>query len=221
MQAKAARMPYIVLRRISDGSLRCQKAYGINLEPSALDIESIEGNPPFRRAIETRTPQVEDRVDQPYAQELLGNLHLDDLVKSFIVVPILVGDDVYGTLSFAVACPHSYTALEQHGLTMVANAVGVALANYENFHKAQARIFEEAKISAAITTVDVAQSARHEAKNLIQSSQEQLGVVRAQKVTPPKLRRLIAELTESISHKLFDVGQELDKIRAVTKAPDP
>ena len=217
--ADAARMPYIVLRRLSGESLRCYKTYGIDLDLGDLDIDSIASNPPFQRAVRQRVPQVETEVYQDYAQRLLRRLQLQDRVKSFIVVPILLGDDVYGTLSFAVACPHSYTTLEKHGLTMVANAVGVALANYENFHKAQERVFEEAKISTAITAVDVAQSARHEAWNLLQNSQELLGVLRTLKITPPKLHTQIAELAAALSERLYGVDTELQKIKAVTKAP--
>ena len=152
-------------------------------------------------------------------QRLLGKLNLQGLVKSFIVVPILVGKAVYGTLSFAVTCPHSYTELERHGLTMIANAVGVALANYENFHRAQARVYEEATISAAITTVDVAQSARHEARNLIQNSLELLAVLRAQKTTPPRLTERVKEITTDLSENLYGIDQELQKIKTVTKPP--
>ena len=218
--ADAARMPYIVLRRLSEGSLRCHTAYGIRTDPTALDIDSIADNPPFERAIRERLPQVENRVDQPYVQRLLGKLNLQDLVKSFIVVPILVGKAVYGTLSFAVTCPHSYTELEKHGLTMIANAVGVALANYENFHRAQARVYEEATISAAITTVDVAQSARHEARNLIQNSLELLAVLRAQKIIPARLNEKVKEITTDLSESLYGIDQELQKIKAVTKPPN-
>ena len=218
--AEAARMPYIILRRLSGDSLRCQEAYGINPDdPAELDIDSMGDNPPFDRAIRERVPKVEEDVTQPYAKRLLGTLHLQGTVQSFIVVPILVGDGVYGTLSFAVACPHSYTQLERHGLTMVANAVGVALTNYENFHKAQERVFEEAKISTAITAVDVAQSARHEAGSLLHSCQELLGVLRTLKITSPKLKEQIGKITKDLSGRLYDADAELQKIKAVTKPP--
>ena len=218
--AEAARMPYIVLRRLHDGSLRCQKAYGIYPDdPTDLDIDSIHDNPPFYEAIREGLPKVEADVKQSYARRLLGTLHLQGMVQSFIVVPILVGDGVYGTLSFAVACPHAYTELEKHGLTMVANAVGVALTNYENFHKAQERVFEEAKISTAITAVDVAQGARHEAGSLLHSCQELLGVLRTLKITSPKLKEQIGKITEDLSGKLYGADAELQKIKAVTKPP--
>jgi len=71
---------------------------------------------------------------------------------------VLVGKDIFGTLSFAVLCDHEYTTLEQQGLQTIANATGVAISNYRNFYIAQERLFEHAKIGAAITTVDVAQS---------------------------------------------------------------
>lgn len=218
--AVAARMPYILLHRLSKNSLRCYKTYGIELDPSDLDIDlNVDAGTPYHEAIAELTPQVEVNVHKEYARRLLSRLQLQDRVKSFIVVPILVGEDIYGTLSFAVACPHAYTALEKHGLTMVANAVGVALANYENFHKAQERVFEEAKISSAITAVDVAQSARHEAWNLLQKSQELLGVLRTLKITSPKLKRHITDLTAALSENLYDVDRELQKIKAATKAP--
>jgi putative methionine-R-sulfoxide reductase with GAF domain/nitrogen-specific signal transduction histidine kinase len=218
--ATASGLPLIALRELRDDTLYCLKSYGFEtLKEDDLHISPYNDYPTFRQAIETRTTKVEHRVDKEHVRRQLDDLKVLN-VKSFVVVPVCVGKDLFGTLSFAVKCEHEYTALEQSGLETIANAVGVAIANYRNFHLAEERMYQEARIGAAITTVDVAQSARHEARNFLESCQENLVLLKTMDGNTVKQRNEQRKLIDEISQELKEAEQALQKIKTVTKPPE-
>ena len=219
--ATASRMPCIALHELRDDVLYCLKSYGFSeISEEELHISPIDDYQSFQEAVEDKEPVIENHVDQEHVRLLLESLKLQQ-VQSFIVVPVLVGKVIFGTLLFAVSSEHEYTTLEKSGLVTIANAVGVAIANYQNFHTAEERLFEMATVSAAITTVDVAQSARHEARNHLQNAQDilllfQKGVVDTLSRQKDQARRWI----HSMSQELFDLNNALQKIKTITKPPE-
>jgi signal transduction histidine kinase len=219
--ASASQMPRIALRELRDDTLHCLKAYGFgNRSEESLHLPPLAEYRLFHDAVAERRTIVARRAGNELAQVFLQKLDLPD-VKSFIIVPVLVGKDVFGTLSFAVLCDHEYTKLEQEGLRAIANAVGVAIANYRNFHLAEEQHFEEGKIAAAITTVDVAQSARHEARNLLQAAQERIGVLAGfSQSIQTKFREDYRARIDGLSEELRNVENALQKIKTITKPPE-
>ncbi|MEO8657981.1 MAG: ATP-binding protein, partial [Bryobacteraceae bacterium] len=219
--ATASKMPCIALRELRDDTLYCLKAYGFGDRPDDdLHLSPLADYTCFATVVETRQSFVARRRDGEAIQTILEKLHLDN-VQSFIIVPVLVGQDIFGTLSFAILCDHEYTTLEQQGLQAVANATGVAIANYRNFHLAEERLFSQAKIGAAITTVDVAQSARHEARNHLQHAQETLTLVSGKSnALPSKFGEELRSSIDRISEQLQSVEAALQKIKTITKPPD-
>ena len=219
--ADASGMPFLILREFDAEArtLNCLKSYGFEeVRDEELVLAPVEDFPTFRKALDGRETVVERDMDQPHVRQLLENLRMK-WVRSFVVVPVCVGTDVFGTLSFAVACEHDYTALELGGLETIANAVGVAISNYRNVHAAESKLFEEAKIGAAITTVDVAQSARHEARNHLQNSVELLLLARGA-LARPRERDQVGKYIGELDQELKDIENALQKIKTVTKPPE-
>jgi signal transduction histidine kinase len=215
---QASGMPCIALHEWKEDALHCLKTYG--LAEDDLQTISVLDYPLFREVINKGKTIIVKGLDSQQGQKFIENLKLRH-VKSFMVVPLSVGDEIFGTLLFAVLSDHSYTTLVQNGLKTIANAVGVAIANYKNFHKAEGHLFEQAKIGAAITTVDVAQSARHEARNYLQNSQELLALLaRSVLGLAGKQTDQINKLINDISQKLGDLDHALQKIKTITKPPD-
>jgi signal transduction histidine kinase len=215
--ASASQMPLIALRELREDDLHCLREYGFAAHTEEdLHLSPMSASPLFQRAVSTRSIVATDKTDADVVAFLtrFENEH----IRSFIIVPVLVGTGVFGTLSFAVRCEHEYTALERQGLSVIANAVGVAISNYRNFQAAEERLFEQAKIGAAITTVDVAQSARHEARNHLAEAQEALGVLAAKlDALPARLREEIRESVDQVSNQLLDAGTAMQKIKTITK----
>ncbi len=219
--AAASGMPFIALRELRDNSLHCLKSFGFTgITDEELSLSPLDDYPVFREAVADRKTVVEKDVTRDEIRSMLERLKLKD-VKSFIVVPVLVGTDIFGTLSFAVSCEHEYTTLEKSGLEAIANTVGVAIANHRNFHLAKERVFEEAKMGAAITVVDVAQSARHEARNHLQNCQERLTLLASLDIGgTAKQRAQAQQVVDAISQELMDVTNAIQKIKTVTKPPE-
>jgi hypothetical protein len=216
--AEASGMPCIALHEWREDALQCLKTYGLSEDD--LQILPVMEHSLFNEVLTERKTIIVKDLDSRRGQKFIENLKLRQ-VKSFIVTPLSVGKEVFGTLLFAVLSDHSYTTLEQSGLETIANTIGVAIANYRNFHKAEGHLFEQAKIGAAITTVDVAQSARHEAMNYLQNSQELLALLsRSMLGLPGKQIDQINKLINEISRKLGDLGHALQKIKTITKPPD-
>lgn len=220
---EASGMPLIALREWQprDDTLTCLKSYGFDGQPQEeLSIHPVSQYRSFQKAIQTRKTVVERSLDTDDARRLITNLRLNN-VKSFVVVPVLIGTTVFGTLSFAVSCEHDYTTLEQRGLESIANAVGVAISNYRHFHLLEERLFDEARTSAAILAVDVAQATRHEARNHLQAAKELLVIMEDDvNALPAKYKEPIAKLLPELTEQLNNSLRSLDKIKMVTKPPE-
>jgi len=218
MVAAASRMPIVVLRELTEESLYCLKQYGLDRTADDLHLSPVSDYEVFEKVVQERHLIALGPKDISHAEHL-RKLDLK-AVRSAIILPVLVGQDVFGTLSFATLCTHDYTPLQQQALQAVANAVGIAIANHRNFHNAQSRLFERATIGAAITTVDIAQSVRHEARNHLQDAQEALGLLHKSDVIPTKAQEEVNRRVSEISEQLRSVDIALQKIKTITKPPE-
>jgi signal transduction histidine kinase len=223
LAAEASGFPYVVLRELDEDHsvLECIRSYGFsNLTLASLNIAPLSRYPLFEAAIATRSTQV-----------LSGNLVnstsvITDIVdreelQRVVIVPVIVGGAVFGTASFSVACDHNITTLEQRGLEAIANCVGGAIANYRNVGLAHEVFFERAKAAAAFTTVDVAQAARHEARNFIHNAQTNLATLLKLLTRLQSRSKLdVNALIDDIFNDLSRVDLALDKIKAITRPVD-
>lgn len=223
LAAEASGFPYIVLRELDDEhtALECIRSYGYAELPAAsLHLAPLSNYPLFEQAVVTRATQViaENASD---SDSVVTHVAQREELQRVVIVPILVGETVYGTASFAVACDHHVTTLEQRGLEAIANCLGGAIANYRNVGLAHEVFFERAKSAAAFTTVDVAQAARHEARNFIHNAQTNMTTLsKMVGKSPLKGKVDVSSLIDDVFNDLNRVDIALDKIKAITKPVD-
>jgi signal transduction histidine kinase len=221
--ADASGFPYIVLRELDkDGSsLECIRSFGFsNLTPADLHLAPLSDYPSFEAAIVGRGTRILESL--PKSGTPVGALAESEGLERVVVVPVIVGADVFGTASFSIACDHNITRLEQRGLEAIANFIGGAIANYRNVGLAHEVFFERAKAAAAFTTVDVAQAARHEARNYVHNAQTNMLTLSKMvgKSSSSKGKPDITSLIDDVFNDLGNIDIALDKIKAITKPLD-
>jgi signal transduction histidine kinase len=220
LAAEASGFPYIVLRELDEehSHLECIRSYGYtqHFTPANLHINPLPDYPLFERAITTRTTQVLESNVATSASVLTEVAEREELQR-VVIVPVIVGGAVFGTTSFSIACDYDITTMERRGLEAVANYVGGAIANYRNVNLAHEVFFERAKAAAAFTTVDVAQAARHEARNFVHNAQTNLATLLKMLARP---KPDVASLIDDVFDDLNRIDLALDKIKAITKPVD-
>ena len=219
LAAEASGFPYIVLRELNEehSILECIRSYGYSHFTLAnLHITPLSDYPLFEKAITTRTTQVLEG-DVASSTSAITDVAEREELQRVVIVPVIVGGKVFGTTSFSIACDYDITTLERRGLEAVASCVGGAIANYRNVSLAHEVFFERAKAAAAYTTVDVAQAARHEARNFIHNAQTNLATL-LKMLSKPKSD--ISSLIDDVFNDLNRIDLALDKIKAITKPVD-
>lgn len=212
----SAGMEFSAIRELEeDGSLTCLGfwSHGQESQSSRFDIRDPSKLPPFRQAVEDKAAAVPDVNEVPEMKDFLEEAGLTS-VRSFVAIPVRVGPDLFGVLSVAARCPFDYTDIELSGFESIANGLGVALRNFRSFHQATGRIYQMTKTGFAITALEVATSARHEALNHLHEAQTKLVPV-ANAVTGNP-----AENLDEASEKIKAAGLSLSKIRAVVDPPN-
>lgn len=221
--AEASGFPHIVLRELDkDGTmLECLRSFGFSTRSlSDLHLSPLADFPLFAAAVTSRTTQVLDGNVSKSGTVLVDVVESAELQR-VVVVPIIVGPAVFGTASFSVACDHDITKLERRGLEAVANSIGGAIANYRNVGLAHEVFFERAKAAAAFTTVDVAQAARHEARNYVHNAQTNMATLsKTIAKSPSKIKPDMSALIDDVFNDLGRIDIALDKIKAITKPVD-
>lgn len=211
----SAGMEFSAIRELEeDGSLTCLGfwSHGREDKSSRFNIKDPSTLPPFRLAIEGETAPVSDVAEVPEMEAFLQEAGLT-AVRSFVAIPVWVGPDLFGVLSVAARCPFEYTDIELAGFESIANGLGVAIRNYRSFHQATGRVYEMTKTGFAITALEVATSARHEALNHLHEAQTNLVPVLNAVTGAP------AESLDEASEKIKAAGLSLNKIRAVVDPP--
>jgi len=209
-------MEFSAIRELEDDrSLTCLGfwSHGEESQSSRFDIQDPLKLPPFKQAIEGTTAAVPDIADEPEMKIFLKEAGMSS-VRSFVAIPVRVGRDLFGVLSVAARCPFDYTDIELAGFESIANGLGVALRNFRSFHEATARVRQMTKAGLAITALEVATAARHEALNHQHEAQTKLGpVFKAVSGTD-------AENLKDASEKIKAAGMSLNKIRIAVAPPN-
>lgn len=222
LTASASRMPYIALRELNQEKteLRCIGTFGFgDVDIDKLDLIPLTDHPTFLDVISTGKPRVEKSMSASHLSTLRGIDFINN-VKSFVAVPIKVGSQIFGTLSFGAPCDYDYTRIEQSAFETIANSIGVSIANWRNFHNSEVNLFNEAKTSAAIGVAEVAQSTRHDVKNFIEAaSYNLLSIQETAKDSNREDLRSIREYARSISDDLKKMLHSIDNIKVATKPP--
>lgn len=219
--ALASGMPFLALRELTDGEppvLECLRSYGFPGPPDAMTISAeVE---PLRTVAQTSRPVAERSMSAPHLADLRQIPQLAP-VRSFVIVPVMVGENLYGTLSFSSSCEYDYTDLEVSGFLTIANAVGVSLSNYRAVHEAADNIYKASQVNAAITSLEIAQAARHEIIDRTAESTEAVMLIRGTVAGSPSREDLqrVRKKAEEVVDALRKINQVINNIKTVTKPP--
>jgi signal transduction histidine kinase len=214
----ATQMPFIAIREHikEDSALKCIAQAGFdNLVPSDLDIENF-GSSQYRVFYECiHLKQAYNAKKYDDCPEIFEKLRSYG-VKSFLVVPVLVGSEVFGTLSFACGIEnYEFSMLETAGFEALANAVGLSITNFRNFNRQVEDEREAAIRDMALVAVEIAQYARHEARNHIEEGEAILELLHRNVRKVQGAEKLI----DDIKLKFRDLDTALDRIKEATVAP--
>jgi signal transduction histidine kinase len=224
-------MPYIVLReyippgdpgqaresnREREEVLDCLAQVGFDAAYKQ-DIHCLD----FHEVPEEMRPvleQGESVIVEDADASTLPDLEATRAVKSFVATPVKVGEQVFGILSFGCSCRYDYTPLEVAGFEIIANGIGVAIANYRHFQGKHWSAEEKARINAVMTAVEVSQAARHEARAHLSNALVSLALIEeyAKKPTQKNFVKLL-EYTRVTADELKKIEQSIDRIKNVTR----
>jgi GAF domain-containing protein len=209
-------MEFVAVREYDQDadSLWCVAAIGLGVERGSfeeLSFSSLDDFPSFRHAIEKETV-AEPSISASHLESLRRIPYLKN-VRSFVAVPIVVGEKVIGVLSVAARCPYEFSRIELRGFETVANAIGVAMANFKNLHANTRRIRQITEEAAEALSDLLAQAGRHEAKAHIDNAQKSLVLAKQGVVGKGKEVDPVAQI-ERVSDHLARTRDSLDKMKS-------
>jgi len=221
---EATGLEFVALRQLlDDGSLRTSSVWGFEQGRAIEEWDLHRGQSntdPFWTVIDTGETAAIDSVTQ---SNLQGIWSFAPEVESFVVAPIRVGEETYGTLSVASRSEFQYSKLEMLGFEMLANGIGVALENFRNFHTAAATLADEREHALAVTAVELALAARHEARLVVDNAQSRIALMQMQVKSRPGPRRgdvppTFGEDLQRVSETILGIDGVLDKIKEASSA---
>jgi len=221
--ALSSQMEFAVLREYAPetDSLYTLAKYGFDLDSSqdqSLDVQNANQFSPFHFVIQNRKPITFHDAFHP-DQSPLRLPEVDGGVRSFVVCPVLVGHELFGLLSFGSSVEYHYSHDEIVGLQSIANGVGVSILNFRHFHQANLQVAKFERIGTAITALEVAQAARHEARGILQNAREaNLLARRLLGSKPPKTEQILSNL-DRVDESINQLSDVLDKIKMASQAP--
>lgn len=216
--ALASGMEYAALREATeDGDLRCIAAWGFGeeMDLDRWNLTELDDYPPFARALHDQETVPVSSMDAPELNKLRERPEIAG-VRSFVATPIKVASEVFGVLSVGTSCEYDFAPMETSGFESIANGVGVAITNYRNFHEATSDLARYSEVGVAITGMEVAQAARHEAKNLIDDCHTRLVIVRH---TLGKNAAAVEQESAALDSDLSQINVALDKIKVAARPP--
>lgn len=213
---KSSGMEFVAIREFDeeDAVLRCVAAHGLGVEAGQLhdlDLAPLEDYPTFHAALSGETVW-ESTMAADHLAPLRQMSHLQ-AVRCFVALPIAVGDDIVGVLSLAARCNYHFSRVELRGFETIANAIGVAIANFKNLHASSDQVRRLASFSAGTLSDLLAQAARHEAKGYLDNAQKLLYIVtKGLADRRPATKEVIADIAH-VSQQLKQTRDSLDKMK--------
>ncbi len=186
--------------------------FGDRLSRTDYDIRRGDsGTEPFWHCVDSRSTVSVESVDLMGLQSLR---RFAKEVESFVVAPILLGNEVFGTLSLAARCEFEFSAAEQLGFLAIANGIGIAIENFRNFEQARDSFAKTQAALQAITAVTVAQTARHEARYVVDDIQSNLTKLRMG-IRNKKDRKDLVAIVDAISARALEINKSFDEMRSI------
>jgi signal transduction histidine kinase len=220
----ASGMRFVAIRELSpDGkTLQCiaQDGFDSTLPLSYFNLSPVRAHTHFETAISKPEPvSVRDmRADDISRTSFDKDVYAD--VVSYIVIPILVSDRVVGTISFATSMEYSFSRLEIAGLVAIANAVGVAMSNYQNILDQEDQAFKRLQLAVLWNTVDVAQAVRHLVRKATQNSEEIVDSLRDELRARDQLDSPNKVFFNDLEIQFKEIWRNMDHLKNITQPPD-
>lgn len=218
--ARSSSMEFAALRERDGDALRCIALYGfdnLSLSREAWDLDPITAFPAFQRAADGHTVAIRDARDTSnVALGAIPDQPWSEPVGSFVAVPIQVGTEIFGVLSVAARAPFDYSPLELRGFESIANGVGVSITNFRNSRDLATQVTTQAEAAVAITGIEVARVAKHEAAGYINNASIRLHRLRQEL---PKVSQNATGHLDKMEVDMASLGKAIDKISLVTKIP--
>ena len=213
--SQSSGMEFVAIREWDDEDqlLRCVAADGLGVEAGLLhelDLGPIDNYPTFQRALSGETVP-ESTISAGHLGPLRELPHLAS-VRSFVALPIAVGDEYVGALSVAARCPYEFSRIELRGFETITNAIGVAMANFKNQHTNLDEVRRLASTSASQLSDLLAQAARHEAKGYLDNAQKLLYIAQ-RALRDTRVPKSVTDDITDASQQMKDAHDSLDKMR--------
>jgi Histidine kinase-, DNA gyrase B-, and HSP90-like ATPase len=210
-------MEFAALREIDDGDLRCIALWGMgdDADPRDWDLRPAADYPPFARAMAGETVRVCGLGDLELAEP--ARSRVVDPVRSIVATPVRVGTEIFGVLSVGARCAFDYAPLELRGFESIATGIGLTISNFRNLHELAGRVGTYREAALAITAIEVAQAARHEAAGRLDNCQWKLAAL------DNKLGRHASEVADDLrefSDELKRVNDALERIKTAARPPE-
>jgi signal transduction histidine kinase len=201
-------MEFVGLRELVDGKLRCVALAGFGENPAirGWDLDDPYQYRPFARSLSGGGVAVQV-LDEP-TSVMLHTPSWGEDVRSLVTAPIFVGGEVFGVVSFGCRCEFEYAPAELRGFESIANGAGVLITNFRNSRRIAAEISTYTEVATAVTAMEVARAARHEALNYIGVCQMALRNLWARVGKPDGDNDI-----ESMDTALRRLGAALDNLR--------
>lgn len=208
-------MEFVAIREYDPDSelLQCVAALGLGVERGEyeeIDLPDLEKVPSFDRALHGETV-VEPIMSADHLAALREMEHLKD-VRSFVAMPIIVGNAVTGVLSVAARCPYEFSQIELRGFETVANSIGVGIANFKNLHANTREIRQIAEEAAGQLSDLLAQAGRHKAKLHLDNAQKRLYLLQQGLEGKGKDIDVVAEI-RGVSTDQAQIRTSLDRMK--------
>ena len=218
--ALASQMEHIAIYELVDTtSLQCIARYGDSGPSSGEDIDVIDSStiPDLAKVISTHVPFASGSSTVDSDGLAAPGTPLPD-AQSFILCPVLVGQDLFGVLYFGTDIDYEFTYDEVAGFQSIANGIGISIANYRHFHSTMLSVATYQDVGTAITAVEVAQAARHEGRAILDDAVTELVTLRQEIGRGAKSAGPLDSI-DIIDRKLDDLSGVLDKIKVASKTP--
>jgi signal transduction histidine kinase len=215
---ESAQMQFLALRELNDSQteLTTLALWGFGGRPrEEFDLRRSDPRAaPFFWAVDESKPLAIAAVDESQFPDIRS---MAPEVESFVVAPVRVAGRHFGTLSFATSTEYEYSEMERLAFDTIANAIGTGISNYRNFHTAAENIADLRELSKAVTAVELAQAARHEARVLLDTCQTELSNAQLF-IGKGKGGDALGAISRA-SDGFAEIESALDKIREAQMAP--
>lgn len=214
----STKMKYIILRELDrDGTLYCLGNSGFQEYEGDEDddlfsfkIDEIPSS--FLELIETKkTKTITDTTDLTWVTK---NKHFTQ-VKSAMLIPIIVGSELFGVLTLGTSVKYKYSLMEQFAFESITNAIGVSINNFRNFNQYITYAQHLTKVQTSLTSSELAQTMRHAVSSDIELCRLDLWDLESEK---DSLAR--DGLIELIDTRFSRITSLMQKIKKTTRPPE-